>query len=209
MQQKDDFALRRTVRIFGGFAVVGLIVVAIAVVAVHRAPPKPILGSDTAASAVALAMPAAPGSPVVSQPAPPGQAVPAQAAAEMAPVQVAPVDTAPQSQATPSPSPMMAVPVRDPSASATAELTGSRLRARPLPSELVAPTGQGMPVSAMPSADSVRRAQRPRKHPLMRTDTTRPVAQPAPTDSGAQEQPVAPPQKRDTAGGTAPADSSE
>ena len=207
MQQKDDYALRRTVRIFGGFAVVGLIVVAIAVVALHRAPPKPILGSDTAASAVALAMPAAPGSPVVSQPAPPGQAVPVPAATGVPPVQVAPVDTAPQAQATPSPLPMTVVPVRDPSASATAEL--ARLRARPLPSELVAPTGQGMPVSAMPAADSVRRAQRPRKQPLMRTDTARPVAQPAPTDSGAQEQPVAPPQKRDTAGGTAPADSSE
>ncbi len=89
MPRKDDFPIKMLVL---GASVVGVAVVAavaFALVVHWRAPRKPVLGSgDTTAAAVSLALPDSagvePGSPVVAQPAPPGQSLP-QAPAPVAP----------------------------------------------------------------------------------------------------------------------------
>lgn len=215
MEQKDTFALRRTVTILVAIGAVALVGAGIALLAAHRAPPKPALGSgDTTANAVALAMPraAAPGSPVVSQPAPPGQAVPAAPVAEAGPPLVAPAQTVTQPAAPEQPvvsaaavgayaaQSAVAIPEgsgasslrQDSAAGSVAQAQRLRLNAR-------------RPTSA---ADSGRvwpaPADHARRRPAPRTDTAPPAVQPADSGSPQPTHPGASPTARPDTGRVKP-----
>lgn len=206
---RDNFAVRRTATILGAAAIVVVAAIAIAVVAIHRQPPKPALGSgDTTASAVALAMPSVdPNSPVVARPAPPGQSVP------LAPV-TGPEAVAPIPQAAGAVTDQTAggqVPAQDVAPAAMSPVAPARATVR----VTGIPQGAGSGPSTVMQPTVLTPSGRPRLHrkPLARdTEAVNPSdVQAAPPDSSSPAPARVPKRtaKPDTARSPAPADTSD